>query len=309
MIQKGISSQAAGITENKLKYNGKEEQRQEFSDGSGLEQYDFGARFYDVQTGRFTAVDPLADKMRRFSPYVHAFDNPIRFIDPDGMAPTDVILSGTDKQKAFNELQASVQGSLNLSMDAGGKVTYTRVSNEPGPVGPVAPLSAGAQQLVTAIDDHSINLNVNADNTNKTSTGLYKIGDAFMGNTVTNVNSITTPDAPFVPVVNTNQEINPTVLSAMDNYYGKPGASTLHATTESYQAALISQQSGVSSGDAGASPAVYNAAHAAATPQSGTITETAYDARGNIVPYASAVRAEYSVQSGTKAPLIILRIP
>ncbi|MBI5216818.1 MAG: RHS repeat-associated core domain-containing protein [Ignavibacteriae bacterium] len=67
--------------QNRYLYNGKE-----LVNNHNLQWYDYGARWYDPQLGRWHVIDPLDEY---HSPYVYVGNDPVNMIDPTGMGEED----------------------------------------------------------------------------------------------------------------------------------------------------------------------------------------------------------------------------
>ena len=95
-------SVSSGQSTQPYKYNGKE-----FIEMHGYDTYDYGFRGYYAAVGRFTTVDPLAEKYYGISPYVYCAGNPVRFIDPDGRQITGGIPSKQKKDGVWTTAQST----------------------------------------------------------------------------------------------------------------------------------------------------------------------------------------------------------
>jgi len=109
---------------NKYLYNGKEKQDDVLS-STALDEYDYGARFYDPTIGRWHVVDPMAEQYRRWSPYSYCVDNPMRFIDPDGRK----IVFAPDADPTFKKQFAEAVNFLNKNR-AGGLLASLQKSDQ-----------------------------------------------------------------------------------------------------------------------------------------------------------------------------------
>jgi hypothetical protein len=71
----------------------------------------------------FTLVDPMAADYAPYTPYHYTLNNPIRFIDPDGRAPDDIIIRAKRgdetnyKERTFQQLQSLTDDVLGFASD------------------------------------------------------------------------------------------------------------------------------------------------------------------------------------------------
>ncbi|PSL43315.1 RHS repeat-associated protein [Chitinophaga niastensis] len=159
----GISSNAlkgSNYPENRMKYNGNELQNKEFSDGSGLEWFDFNARTYDQQLGRFIQIDPLIESGERetLSPYHFAKNNPVKYNDPDGKCP-NCLVGGV--VGFFVDAAVQVSASVVGSVARGEPVSLGTISRDFSVTQSLAATAAGAiTSGLSAVEEAGVSLTV-----------------------------------------------------------------------------------------------------------------------------------------------------
>ena len=75
-----------GVGDYRFGFNGKEKDNEWNSGGA---TYDYGFRIYDPRIGKFLSVDPLTQNYPWYTPYQFAGNNPIQYIDLDGLEELD----------------------------------------------------------------------------------------------------------------------------------------------------------------------------------------------------------------------------
>jgi RHS repeat-associated protein len=131
------------------KYKGKELQE------SGM--YDYGARMYMSDIGRWGVVNPLVEKSRRFTRYNYAVNNPVMFTDPDGRQAETVKPTSEDAMRA-NKNTLRVEDQKYVQFDKEGNID---------------------KKLIDSYESDSENFNVLKEMVNSSITVEYSVTDEY----------------------------------------------------------------------------------------------------------------------------------
>ena len=125
----GLFGESTGGTSQRFKYNGKE-----FDRTHGVDWYDYGARHMPPDAGRFTTIDPMAEKYYNISPYAYCTDNPINAIDAEGKWVWPLVNAAIDYGFQVYDNYNTGMGSYDAFV---GNVNFARVGLSAIPLGKV----------------------------------------------------------------------------------------------------------------------------------------------------------------------------
>lgn len=116
---------------------------------------------YMPDLGRWGVMDPLAEKMRRFSPYNYAWDNPIMFVDPDGM-----FAKPPDDYMDVNGRYLGSDGASSKNVRVINRSTWNDINEEQGgSLSTKATQALQSSSSIVTINDAQINSDINNANT------------------------------------------------------------------------------------------------------------------------------------------------